>query len=354
MDLERWAVNDAASKKGGTKLMKYNNNMKHLFRMFGIGVLSVAIAGCGSTGGKTKTTNTAAVQNAQLADIEKTSLKKYGADEKTSDGMRVKNSDGTYTYGVANVDTTKLRKDKGISVGYDDNSKIYDYASTLNGDRYNSILFSKTENNELVGIDMNIKIDDNTLAEYKKAGVLPANATKKTAKKMVEKEIAYIKNTLKRDVDKDSVDMSDRLTVLDYEYMKSGYYMDLSDKEKNNDGGKPKYTVYISDAVETYMIDLGNDNFSAGVIFNIGSGNWNAGNKAIQIIGQRYGFDSLCKDDKYSTDIDKIGGIIDAFRKINNYSSKQWNEENDVQFHNEKNADASYEMDDEFYKLSIS
>ena len=333
--------------------MKYNNNMKHLFRMLGIGVLSVAIVGCGSTGNKAKKTNTAAVQNAQLADIEKTSLKTYGADEKTSDGMRVKNSDGTYTYGIANVNTTNLRKDEGVSVGYDDNSKIYGRISGLNEDKeHNNIVFLKTESNELVGIDFNVKIDDNTLAEYKKAGVLPANATKKTAKKMVEKEIAYIKNTLKRDVDKDSVDMSDRLTVLDYQYMKSGYYMDLSDKEKNPNGTKPNIYAYFSDAVETYMIDLGNDDFSAGIFFNIGSPKWNAGNRSIQIISQRYGFDSLCKDDKYDSDISKTKGLINILlNKVHNYSNKDWYE-TVMQYYNE-NGTNTYEVSDEFYRLSI-
>lgn len=334
--------------------MKYNNNMKHLFRMLGIGVLSVAIAGCGSTGGKAKTTNTAAVQNAQLADIEKTSLKTYGADEKTKDGMRVKNSDGTYTYGIANVNTTNLRKDEGVSVGYDDGLKIYARISGLNEDKlHNNIIFDKTENNELVGLQLNVKIDDNTLAEYKKAGVLPANATKKTAKKMVKKEIAYIKNTLKRDVDKDSVDMSDRLTVLDYQYMKSGYYMDLSDKKKTQDGTAPDVYTYISDAVETYMIDLGNDDFSAGVIFNIGSPNWNAGDRGIQILSQRYGFDSLCKDDKYDSDISKTKGLINILlNKVHNYSNKDWYK-TVMQYHDENSTDTSYEVSDEFYKLSI-
>ncbi len=332
------------------KSMKYNMSMKHLFRMFGLGVLSIAIAGCGTTGSKTKSEK--AVQSTQLADIEKTSLKTYGADEKTKDGMRVKNSDGTYTYGVANVNMTKLRKDEEATTSYRDDNKIYMYASRLNNDTYNGILFASTENNELVGIDMNVKIDDSTLAQYKKAGILPANATKKTAKKMVETEIAYIKKTLERDISSDDLDLSDKLTKASYEYEKRGYYMDLSDKEKTPDGTKPMYLSYINNAVETYMIDLGNDNFSAGINFNIGSSKWNAGNKGIQILGQRYGFDKLCKDDKYDADLTKVGGLLNTFMEnVNKYSTENgWREEK-LQFYDENNKDNSVELDDAFTEL---
>ncbi|WP_164121397.1 hypothetical protein [Sharpea azabuensis] len=330
--------------------MKYNMSIKHLFRMFGLGVLSIAIAGCGTAGSKTKSAK--AVQSTQLADIEKTSLKTYGADEKTKDGMRVKNSDGTYTYGVANVNTTKLRKDEEVSVGYDNELKIYERISGLNEDKlHNNVIFQKTENNDLVGIDLNVKIDDNTLAEYKKAGVLPANATKKTAKKMVKKEIAYIKKTLERDISSDDLDLSDKLTKVSYEYEKRGYYMDLSDKEKTPDGTMPKYWYYINNAVETYMIDLGNDNFSAGINFNIGSPEWNAGNKGIQIIGQRYGFDSLCKDDKYDSDISKTKGLINILlNKVHNYSNKDWYK-TVMQYYDKNNKGNSFELDDELSKL---
>lgn len=338
--------------------MKYNN-MKHLFRMLGICALSVAIVGCGSTGGKTKKTSTAAVQDAQLADIEKTSLKTYKTGEKTKDGMRVQNSDGTYTYGAANV-SSKFRKDEETTIGYNDELKMYTIAYSLEDDNNNnSIIFSKTEDGDLVGINFNVTMNDDILAKYKEAGVLPTNATKKTAKKMVEKEIAYIKNTLKRKVSSDDLDLSDKPTKIAYEYEKRGYYMDLSDKENYQYKGskRPKADSYINNVVETYMIDLGDGNFSAGVNFNIGSTQWNAGNKGIQILSQRYGFDKLHRDNNtYNSEINKdtTSGIIKALlTNVYKYSNSDWIKHDEIKF-NSGNDNDTYEVKDELSKLAQS
>ena len=334
--------------------MKHNYlNFRSLFKIVGIGILSFAIVGCGVSNSATKNTNeNIIIKDADLANVEKTSTRTYGMGEKTKDGMRVNNSDGTYTYCASDVDMAKLRKTSRMSIYYSDEAKVYKLQWYINNAlKDNGITFTKTEDNVLVGIRLRILINDKALDEYKSNGILPANATKKNVREMVEKELQLIKAILQRNIKSDAKDTSNKYAKLAYEYKKRGYYMDLSDKKRSSRGTAPAAVSYINNVVETWLIDLDNGDFSAGVNFNIGSPKWNASEKGIQILSQRYGFDNLFNGtDVYNTDIHQTRGIINAMMKRCGFVSDEWIRYGNQTFHGSDKTNR-VEEDDELYML---
>lgn len=305
-------------------------NIRHMTRVVGIGILSLAIAGCGTSGNKTKEKNDGMKG---ISTVEKTSLKLYSAGEKTKDGMRVKNSDGTYTYGAANTDISKLRKEEDTFYNNSPDEGEHDVVAHFwlldsnNKDYNNSVEFDhfKDDNKKmLISAELKFYIDDHTLQLYKDKGIIPANATKKNFRKMVESESKYIENLLRDDsVPEEDYDMNDKNQKEEYNLLRAGYFSRFVNKKplKNEIGTSFGYDGYVEDVVEVLLSNPDKKgNFSGSIKFMF-IDTIETRQHRYQILMNRYGIDSLLDknvdEDKYAYNESRItSGILGNLMKL--------------------------------------
>lgn len=313
-------------------------NIRYMIRGVGVGLLSLTVAGCG-TSSSTANPDGSIDGMKGISTVEKTSLKLYKSGEKSKYGMREMNSDGTYTYGAANVDTRKLRKvdDEVYPRGIDSNGYQIAYYWTLDGsdDFNNGIEFAYQDGDEkkaLVSADIRFYIDDQSLQLYKDKGILPANATKKTARKMVETEIDYIAKLLKDEsISKDGYDLKDKNDKARYEAAKAGYFTKLSqDKpEKEEVGRSFSITSHYEDSVVALLSKTNSKGDFRGAIKFIFLDNVYMNKKRNQILMKRYGLDSLLdksvNENLYTYDESKLSsGIFGKLMKLYTKKPKEW------------------------------
>lgn len=310
-------------------------------RVVGMGILSLAIAGCGTSSSVSKDNKKKENKDGMqgISTVEKTSLKLYSAGEKTNDGMRVENSDGTYTYGAANVDSSKLRKvdDESYTRGIGGNDQLVCYYWTLDGsdDYNNGIEFACQEGDDqknLISADIRFSIDDQSLQLYKDKGILPANATKKTARKMVEAEFDYIAKLLKDDnISKNGYDLKNKNEMEQYELERDGYFAKFIDDEpfKMEKGNPFCLYSYTEDFTEVHLSKFNSNGDFDGAIKFIFIDSIYMNRKSNQILMKRYGLDSLLdrsiSENLYTFNESKLTtGIFGQLMKLYKKDSQEW------------------------------